>query len=285
MKPRPKVDTKGFGSKSRAGTFSFCKANYRFQYIDKVEVKTPEYMSFGVDFHDWAENFYEEFKKRLEKATIKDPINELSSWYNDLLFDDPDEYEHEMNFIDFNYRRAKNILAEKPEEFDKYFYPVGQELYLYNKEKKWHGYADILFLDTDDELMVFELKTGKVMQKSKIVQELAIYKVLIDESKDLKISELTNGREIKKWGVFYSGHNESDNGTFHTRQVESAKKYMKNFLVAIEDEKDFMPITVTNPFFASRWCHKCQYHEHCVRFHMDKNIVKLPEALARKQNG
>ncbi|WP_405297829.1 PD-(D/E)XK nuclease family protein, partial [Methanobrevibacter sp.] len=80
-------------SKSKINTYLKCPLEFKFQYIDEIEVEPNKYMVLGSDVHSVAETFADKFGDELEKVNIQ---NELVKIANDLEMG-PDIAEHVDN--------------------------------------------------------------------------------------------------------------------------------------------------------------------------------------------
>ena len=95
-------------SKSKINSYLKCPLEFKFQYIDEIEVEPNKYMVLGSDVHSVAETFADRFGDELEKVNIQ---NELVKIANDLEMG-PDIADHVDNlglffkevFVDNDYQ-------------------------------------------------------------------------------------------------------------------------------------------------------------------------------------
>ena len=68
-------------SKSKVNTYLKCPREFKFQYIDEIEMKPNKYMALGSDVHLIAEKFTDKFEDNLDDVDIQ---NELIKVANEL---------------------------------------------------------------------------------------------------------------------------------------------------------------------------------------------------------
>ena len=68
-------------STSKINTYLKCPLEFKFQYVDEIEVEPNKYMILGSDVHSVAESFADKFGDELENVNIE---NELLKIANDL---------------------------------------------------------------------------------------------------------------------------------------------------------------------------------------------------------
>ena len=56
-------------SKSKVNTYLKCPLEFKFQYIDEIEVPENKYMALGSDVHLIAEKFSEKFEDDLDDVS------------------------------------------------------------------------------------------------------------------------------------------------------------------------------------------------------------------------
>ena len=65
-------------SKSKINTYLKCPQEFKFRYIDEIEVEPNKYMALGSDVHSIAEKFTEEFGDDLEGVDIENELFRIS---------------------------------------------------------------------------------------------------------------------------------------------------------------------------------------------------------------
>ena len=58
-------------SKSKINTYLKCPLEFRFQYVDEIEVPPNKYMILGSDVHSVAESFADKFGDELDDVDIE----------------------------------------------------------------------------------------------------------------------------------------------------------------------------------------------------------------------
>ncbi|MBQ2635081.1 MAG: PD-(D/E)XK nuclease family protein, partial [Methanobrevibacter sp.] len=61
-------------SKSKVNTYLKCPLEFKFQYIDEIEVEPNKYMALGSDVHLIAEKFSEKFGDELDNVDIENEL-------------------------------------------------------------------------------------------------------------------------------------------------------------------------------------------------------------------
>ena len=61
-------------SKSKVNTYLKCPLEFKFQYIDEIEVPQNKYMALGSDVHLIAEKFSEKFGDELDDVNIENEL-------------------------------------------------------------------------------------------------------------------------------------------------------------------------------------------------------------------
>ena len=167
-------------SKSKVNTYLKCPLEFKFQYIDEIEVEPNKYMALGSDVHLIAEKFSEKFGDDLDNVDIE---NELFKIAYDLDIGHADEHISNLEsffrevFIDNDY---KLYLKEE---------------YLHDEKNRFSGICDIILEDENGELVVIDYKTSNSSSFSKYRLELCYYKLLVEN---------VCGKPVSQVGVFFT---------------------------------------------------------------------------------
>lgn len=176
-------------SKSKLGTFRECPLKFKFIYLDCIpeEEGNKYWANLGKDIHTAIEEFYEKDVK------IVGNIIEINE---DKYNNESNIAKHMKNFIAFKKKLLENI---KLKNYDiKYFFPVMQEKDVYAKNLEIHGLADAVYLNPDDNgLILVDWKSGKVKSDNEIREELAFYKLTLDDSGEFDTP-------IKYWCMYFT---------------------------------------------------------------------------------
>lgn len=153
-------------SKSKINTYLKCPLEFKFQYIDEIEVDPNKYMQLGSDVHSIAEKFSAEFGDDLTDVDIE---NELFRIAHDLDI----EYDVESH--------VENLASFFNEIFIENDYKLfSQEEYLHDETHRFSGICDIILEDENGDLVVIDYKTGNSSSFSKYRLELCYYKLLVE---------------------------------------------------------------------------------------------------------
>lgn len=189
-------------SKSKVNTYLKCPLEFKFQYIDEIEVPENEYMALGSDVHLIAERFAEKFEDNLDDVDIKNELLKIAL-EEDIGYDLD---EHIDNLESF-FRRA---FVEND------YTLFCQEEYLLDEENRFSGICDIILEDENGELIVIDYKTSKSSSFSKYRLELCYYKLLVENVFKKPVSRI---------GIFFT-----KNGRLRLLDVcdEENKRYYLN---------------------------------------------------------
>ncbi len=230
-------------SKSRINTFEHCQMQFKFQYIDKVETGETFEMNAGTIYHEWTEKLDKNLKELSNEKIIKD--------YLENLLINPTRNQWEKYYINCRLEFLTKCLEVKKDKWKEYFNPMFIE---FNFEKeidgnKYRCIIDRVFKSFDDNLILFEIKTGKATLED-IRKEMCLAKIIIDSvlnvdcmylgiiNPNLKIIKT---EKIKKVSVTY------------------CKKSIAKLIEAINAGK----------FEKNTWfCGTCVYSELCYNFTM-----------------
>ena len=161
-------------SKSKVNSYLKCPREFKFQYIDEIEVPENKYMALGSDVHLIAEKFTNKFGDDISEI---DTHNELLKIAHDLDigYDLTDHIDNLSSFFD-------DIFVENDYKL------FSNEEYLLDEENRFSGITDIILEDENDELVVIDYKTSKSSSFSKYRLELCYYKLLVENVYNRKVS-------------------------------------------------------------------------------------------------
>lgn len=222
-------------SKSKVNTYLKCPMEFKFQYIDEIEVKPNKYMALGSDVHLIAEKFTDRFGDDLDDVDIQ---NELVKVANDLEIGYGLE-EHIDNlgiffkevFVDNDYKLFSN------------------EEYLLDKKNRFSGICDIILEDENGKLTVIDYKTSNSNSFSKYRLELCYYKLLVEN---------VYHKPVNRVGVFFT-----KNGRLRLLDVceeENKRKYLSHCEIddAVETLHDVRD-RINRKEFPKRKQYLCRY--------------------------
>lgn len=232
-------------SKSKINSYLKCPLEFKFQYIDEIEVEPNKYMILGSDVHSIAETFADKYGDALDEVNIE---NELFEIANDL---------------DLNYdldNHVENLGSFFKEVFvDGDYKLFSQEEYLHDETHRFSGICDIILEDENGDLIVIDYKTGNSNSFSKYRRELCYYKLLVEN---------VYGKNVSKVGIFFTKNGRfrlldiSDDGSkrkfLHSSEIDEAID--KFYFVRDEVNKGKFD---AKPQFLCRFCtykHLCKYY-------------------------
>ena len=160
-------------SKSKINCYLKCPREFKYRYIDEIEVPPNEYMALGSDVHLIAENY---------AKIYGDNPQENPRYYLDLIAEESD-----INIEDVDIHL--DSLASFFEEIfiEKDYKLFSQEEYLTNETHNFTGITDIILENPDGDLIVIDYKTGSSSSFSKYRLELGYYKMLVENAYDRKV--------------------------------------------------------------------------------------------------
>lgn len=198
-------------SKSKVNTYLKCPREFKFQYIDEIEMKPNKYMALGSDVHLIAEKFTDKFEDNLDEVDIQNELikvaNELDIGYGlDEHIDNLGLFFKEV-FVDRDYKLFSN------------------EEYLLDKKNRFSGICDIILEDENGRLTVIDYKTSNSNSFSKYRLELCYYKLLVEN---------VYHKQVNKVGVFFT-----KNGRLRLLDVCEEENKRKNLCYSeIDDAVD-----------------------------------------------
>ena len=229
-------------SKSKINTYLKCPLEFKFQYIDEIEVEPNKYMILGTDVHSIAESFADKYGDALDDVNIE---NELFRIAYDMGLD----YELE-NHIENLGSFFREVFVESDYKL------FSQEEYLLDETHRFSGICDIILEDENGDLVVIDYKTGNSSSFSKYRRELCYYKLLVEN---------VYNRNVSKVGVFFTKNgrlrlldiSDEDNKRkfLHSREIDEAIDTFYRVRKEVNDGN-----FEANPQFLCRFC---TYKEIC----------------------
>ena len=168
-------------SKSKVNSYLKCPREFKFQYIDEIEVEPNKYMALGSDVHLVAEKFIEKFGDELEDVDINNELLKISHEENIRY----DLAEHVDNLGSF----FKEVFIDNDYKL------YSNEEYLIDEENRFSGICDIILEDENGELVIIDYKTSKSNTFSKYRRELCYYKLLVENVYE---------KPVSKVGIFFT---------------------------------------------------------------------------------
>lgn len=232
-------------SKSKVNSYLKCPLEFKFQYIDEIEVPENKYMALGSDVHLIAEKFTEKFG---------DDICDIDT-YNELL-----KIAHDLDMEYDLTAHIDNLSTFFDEMFVENDYSLfSNEEYLLDEENRFSGICDIILENENNELVVIDYKTGRSSSFSKYRLELCYYKLLVENVYNRKVSAV---------GIFFT-----KNGKLRLLDVcdeDNKRKYLnQNEINEAVDTLRKVRKDINNGIFPRRrqfLCRYCTYSDLCDEY-------------------
>ena len=182
-------------SKSKINTFIECPRKFKYRYIDEITEEANKYMLLGTEVHEIAEEIAIEL---MEGNEIDDVFSNLD--YDEKLEDHIRGLEKFFNDI---YSNGYEIFSA--EEF------------IVDEKSNMNGIVDIVIRNENDELIIFDYKTGQPRDIGKYKLELCVYKILL-ESKYPEFKVVSAGIYFTSAGAYRIANFESSNMDYFKSQ-------------------------------------------------------------------
>ena len=182
-------------SKSKINTFIECPRKFKYRYIDEITEEANKYMLLGTEVHEIAEEIAIEL---IEGNEIDDVFSNLD--YDEKLEDHIKGLEKFFNDI---YSNGYEIFSA--EEF------------IVDEKSNMNGIVDIVIRNENDELIIFDYKTGQPRDIGKYKLELCVYKILL-ESKYPELNVVSAGIYFTSAGAYRIANFESSNMDYFKSQ-------------------------------------------------------------------
>lgn len=231
-------------SKSKINTYIKCPREFKYRYIDEIEVPPNEYMALGSDVHLIAEKYAEIYGDNPQENPRY--FLDLISEQLNIGVDDIDV--HLESLSDF----FKLALIEKD------FKIFSQEEYLTNETHNFTGITDLILENSSGELIVIDYKTGSSSSFSKCRLELGYYKMLVESAYD---------RDVIGAGIFFTKDNKLR--VLYFEDEENKRKFMhsKELEEGIDTLYEVREKVNAGKFPKNRQyiCRFCTYEEICYK--------------------
>lgn len=233
-------------SKSKVNTYLKCPLEFKFQYIDEIEMPQNRYMALGSDVHLIAEKFCERFGDDLDDVNIENELLKIAH-EQDIGYDVADHIDNLSSFF-------KEVFVENDYNL------FCQEEYLLDEENRFSGICDIILEDENGELVVIDYKTSKSSSFSKYRLELCYYKLLVEN---------VFGKPVSSVGIFFT-----KNGRLRLLDVcdeDNKRKYLcESEIKEAVDTLHYVRNEINNENFPANrqfLCRYCTYREICDEYY------------------
>ena len=190
-------------SKSKINTYLKCPREFKYRYIDEIEVEPNEYMELGTNVHLIAETY--------AKIYGNNP-QENPRYYLDLI---ARQEKIDINEIDIHLDSLASFFNRAFIEND--YKLFSQEEYLTDEKHNFSGITDIILETSDKNLIVIDYKTGSSSSFNKCRLELGYYKMLVESNYD---------RNVISAGIFFTKDNKLR--LLHFKDNDNKRIYMCN---------------------------------------------------------
>ncbi len=155
-------------SKSKINSYLKCPREFKYQYIDEIEMPPNEYMELGTNVHSIAENYVKIYG---------DNPQENPRYYLDLI-----AKQKNMNINDIDVHLDSLASFFKKAFIENDYKVFSQEEYLIDDIHNFSGITDIILENPEGDLVVIDYKTGSSSSFSKCRLELGYYKMLVESN-------------------------------------------------------------------------------------------------------
>ena len=232
-------------SKSKVNTYLRCPLEFKFQYIDEIEVPKNRYMALGSDVHLIAEKFSERFGDDLDGVNIENELLKIAH-EEDIGYDVAEHIDNLGSFF-------REVFVENDYKL------FCQEEYLLDEENRFSGICDIILEDENGELVVIDYKTSKSNSFSKYRLELCYYKLLVEN---------VLGKTVSSVGIFFT-----KNGRLRLLDVcdeDNKRKYLcESEIQDAVDTLHHVRNEINNGHFPAKeqfLCRYCTYKKICDEY-------------------
>ena len=171
-------------SKSKINTYLKCPREFKYRYVDEIEVEPNEYMELGTNVHLIAEKY---------AKIYGDNPQENPRYYLDLI-----ARQEKINVDEID-THLDSLASFFNTAFIKKDYKLfSQEEYLIDEKHNFSGITDIILETSDKNLIVIDYKTGSSSSFNKCRLELGYYKMLVESNYD---------RNVISAGIFFTKDN------------------------------------------------------------------------------
>lgn len=232
-------------SKSKINTYLKCPREFKYQYIDEIEVPPNEYMALGNDVHKIAEDYAERYGDN-PQMDIRYSLDLIA----ESLKIDPNDVDIHLDGLASFFRKA----------FVENDYNIfSQEEYLTDDEHNFTGITDIILENPEGDLIVIDYKTGSSSSFSRCRRELGYYKMLVEN--------VYPDKSVVSAGIFFTKDNKLRLLDFE--DIENKRKYICQ--KELDDGLDTLykvRSKINNGDFPKKdqyLCRFCTYKEICAK--------------------
>lgn len=160
-------------SKSKINTYLKCPREFKYRYIDEIEVEPNEYMELGTNVHLIAEKY---------AKIYGDNPQENPRYYLDLI-----ARQEKINVDEIDTHLDSLASFFNTAFIEKDYKLFSQEEYLIDEKHNFSGITDIILETADEDLIVIDYKTGSSSSFNKCRLELGYYKMLVESNYDKNV--------------------------------------------------------------------------------------------------
>ncbi|MEE0025552.1 PD-(D/E)XK nuclease family protein [Methanobrevibacter sp.] len=190
-------------SKSKINTYLKCPREFKYRYIDEIEVEPNEYMELGTNVHLIAEKY---------AKIYGDNPQENPRYYLDLI-----ARQEKINVDEIDTHLDSLASFFNTAFIEKDYKLFSQEEYLIDEKHNFSGITDIILETADEDLIVIDYKTGSSSSFNKCRLELGYYKMLVESNYD---------RNVISAGIFFTKDNKLR--LLHFKDNDNKRIYMCN---------------------------------------------------------
>lgn len=239
-------------SKSKINSYLKCPLEFKFQYIDGIEVSENKYMALGSDVHLIAEKFSEKFGDDISHINTQNELLKIAHEL-DIGYDLTEHIDNLGSFFD-------EIFVENDYSL------FSNEEYLLDEKNRFSGICDLILEDENGNLIVIDYKTSNSNSFSKYRLELCYYKLLVEN---------VYGKNVSSVGVFFTKNGrlrlldvcdeENKRKYLNTNEIDDAIDTMHKVRNAIKNEKF--------PAKKQFLCRYCTYKKICDEYIYKKERI------------
>jgi len=190
-------------SKSKINTYLKCPREFKYRYVDEIEVEPNEYMELGTNVHLIAEKY---------AKIYGDNPQENPRYYLDLI-----ARQEKINVDEIDTHLDSLASFFNTAFIEKDYKLFSQEEYLIDEKHNFSGITDIILETSDKNLIVIDYKTGSSSSFNKCRLELGYYKMLVESNYD---------RNVISAGIFFTKDNKLR--LLHFKDNDNKRIYMCN---------------------------------------------------------
>ena len=190
-------------SKSKINTYLKCPREFKYRYVDEIEVEPNEYMELGTNVHLIAEKY---------AKIYGDNPQENPRYYLDLI-----ARQEKINVDEIDTHLDSLASFFNTAFIEKDYKLFSQEEYLIDEKHNFSGITDIILETADGDLIVIDYKTGSSSSFNKCRLELGYYKMLVESNYD---------RNVISAGIFFTKDNKLR--LLHFKDNDNKRIYMCN---------------------------------------------------------